>query len=90
MTNPLRDPQDRRLPRIAGPCGMVLFGVGELIACLVRNIRRGGGNVPAEVWLWVKSAEYVIWFMVYVLATPYVGYLASTVIFMTVLALRLG
>ena len=25
--NPLRDPQDRRLPRIAGPCGMVLFGV---------------------------------------------------------------
>jgi glucose-6-phosphate 1-dehydrogenase len=31
MTNPLRDPQDRRLPRIAGPCGMVLFGVtGDL------------------------------------------------------------
>ncbi|HEX5089671.1 MAG TPA: glucose-6-phosphate dehydrogenase [Nocardioides sp.] len=29
--NPLRDPQDRRLPRIAGPCGMVLFGVtGDL------------------------------------------------------------
>ena len=31
VTNPLRDPQDRRLPRIAGPCGMVLFGVtGDL------------------------------------------------------------
>ena len=30
-TNPLRDPDDRRLPRIAGPCGMVLFGVtGDL------------------------------------------------------------
>ncbi len=30
-TNPLRNPQDRRLPRIAGPCGMVLFGVtGDL------------------------------------------------------------
>ena len=29
--NPLRDPHDRRLPRIAGPCGMVLFGVtGDL------------------------------------------------------------
>ena len=29
--NPLRDPQDRRLPRIAGPCGMVIFGVtGDL------------------------------------------------------------
>jgi len=29
--NPLRDPADRRLPRIAGPCGIVLFGVtGDL------------------------------------------------------------
>ncbi|MGH3411483.1 MAG: glucose-6-phosphate dehydrogenase [Marmoricola sp.] len=29
--NPLRDPEDRRLPRIAGPCCMVLFGVtGDL------------------------------------------------------------
>ena len=30
-TNPLRNPRDRRLPRIAGPCGMVMFGVtGDL------------------------------------------------------------
>ncbi|WP_328521305.1 glucose-6-phosphate dehydrogenase [Kribbella sp. NBC_00359] len=29
--NPLRDPQDRRLPRIAGPCSLVIFGVtGDL------------------------------------------------------------
>ncbi len=29
--NPLRDPLDRRLPRIAPPCGLVLFGVtGDL------------------------------------------------------------
>ena len=29
--NPLRDPADQRLPRVAGPCGMVLFGVtGDL------------------------------------------------------------
>lgn len=29
--NPLRDPKDRRLPRVAGPCGLVLFGVtGDL------------------------------------------------------------
>jgi len=29
--NPLRDPQDKRLPRIAGPCSLVLFGVtGDL------------------------------------------------------------
>jgi glucose-6-phosphate 1-dehydrogenase len=29
--NPLRDPEDRRLPVIAGPCGLVIFGVtGDL------------------------------------------------------------
>jgi glucose-6-phosphate 1-dehydrogenase len=31
VNNPLRDPDDRRLPRVAGPCGLVLFGVtGDL------------------------------------------------------------
>ena len=31
MTNPLRDPRDRRIPRVAGPCVLVLFGVtGDL------------------------------------------------------------
>lgn len=30
-TNPLRDPRDMRLPRIAGPCSLVIFGVtGDL------------------------------------------------------------
>ncbi|ROR55644.1 glucose-6-phosphate 1-dehydrogenase [Luteococcus japonicus] len=30
-SNPLRDPRDRRLPRIAGPCALVIFGVtGDL------------------------------------------------------------
>lgn len=30
-SNPLRDPRDRRLPRLAGPCVLVLFGVtGDL------------------------------------------------------------
>ncbi len=30
-SNPLRDPRDRRLPRIAGPCSIVMFGVtGDL------------------------------------------------------------
>ena len=29
--NPLRDPADKRMPRIAGPCAMVIFGVtGDL------------------------------------------------------------
>ena len=35
MTNEiptLRDPQDRRLPRISPPCGLVIFGItGDLL-----------------------------------------------------------
>src|ERR1700757_5529393 len=31
LGNPLRDPRDRRIPRVAGPCVMVMFGVtGDL------------------------------------------------------------
>ena len=31
MTNPLRDPRDRRLPRVPEPCALVVFGVtGDL------------------------------------------------------------
>ena len=43
--NPLRDAYDRRLPRIAGPCGMVMFGVTgdlarkKLMPCLLYTSR---------------------------------------------------
>ena len=28
MSNPLRDPADRRLPRVPAPCALVIFGIG--------------------------------------------------------------
>ena len=31
--NPLRDKRDKRMPRIAGPCGVVIFGVTGDLAC---------------------------------------------------------
>lgn len=70
--------------------GMLLFGTGELAACLLRNLRRGGGDVLQELGLWARAAEYVLWFMAYVLATPWIGYLPATAIFTTALAWRLG
>lgn len=70
--------------------GMLVFGVGELIACLVRNARDGGGDVLDELGLWVKAAEYAAWFMAYVLITPILGYLPATLVFTTALAFRLG
>lgn len=70
--------------------GMLVFGAGELIATLIRNKRHGGGDVLAEVGLWARSAEYVAWFMAYVLIVPWVGYLPTTMVFTTALAFRLG
>jgi len=70
--------------------GMLVFGAGELVACLWRNITRGGGSALAEVLHWLAAAEYLLWYMAYVLATPWIGYLPATVIFATLLALRVG
>ena len=70
--------------------GMLVFGAGELIACLIRNLRRGGGDVAAELGLWLRAGEYVLWFMAYVLITPRLGYLPTTLVFTALLAFRLG
>ncbi len=42
-----------------------------------------------EVWLWLRSLEYVVWFLVYVLLVPILGYLLATVVFAVGLAIRL-
>ncbi|MQA85148.1 MAG: glucose-6-phosphate dehydrogenase [Streptosporangiales bacterium] len=45
--NPLRDPRDRRLPRVAGPCALVIFGVtgdlarGKLLPAVYDLANRG-------------------------------------------------
>ncbi|MCW1934752.1 tripartite tricarboxylate transporter TctB family protein [Pararhodobacter zhoushanensis] len=70
--------------------GMLLFGLGELIACLRRNARNRGSSVTAELMLWAKAFEYVVWFLAYVMATPWIGYLPASMIFTTALAFRLG
>ncbi len=43
-----------------------------------------------EVLHWLRALEYVIWFMVYVLLVPRLGYLPATILFTTALTLRLG
>ena len=43
-----------------------------------------------EVWLWLRSIEYAVWFLAYVVIAPYLGYLLATVVFTVSLALRLG
>ena len=43
-----------------------------------------------EVLHWLKAVEYVVWFMVYVLLVPRLGYLPATIVFTTALTFRLG
>ncbi len=43
----------------------------------------------SEVWLWLRSLEYVMWFLAYVLLVPILGYLLATITFVVCLAIRL-
>ena len=43
-----------------------------------------------EVIIWVKSLEYALWFMVYVLIVPIIGYFFCTLIFVYALSWRAG
>ncbi|MCC5988537.1 MAG: tripartite tricarboxylate transporter TctB family protein [Pararhodobacter sp.] len=70
--------------------GMLAFGTGELIACILRNRRAGGGSALTEVALWARTGEFLAWFLAYVLIVPWTGYLPATLIFCTALAFRLG
>ena len=43
-----------------------------------------------ELAFWLRSLEYVGWFMAYVLIVPKLGYLPTTMIFMPLLSFRVG
>ncbi len=47
-------------------------------------------NDLEEIVLWIKSLEYTLWFMAYVVIVPIIGYLLSTLIFVYALSLRTG
>ena len=69
-----------------GVIGMTIFGLLHLIGTLRRQ--SAGGLAEAAVWL--RSLEYLGWFMVYVFAVPIIGYLTATVAFAIALTLRAG
>lgn len=77
--------QPRFWPAV-GVIGMVVFGA----AYLVETYR---GRVPTsgvEPLIWLRAVEYFVWFMAYVIAVPIIGYLAASICFTVLLALRLG
>ena len=69
-----------------GVFGMVFFGA-------LHAITRRRADIAAELAegaVWLRPFEYLVWFMAYVAAAPQIGYLAATVIFMVLMALRAG
>lgn len=67
--------------------GMALFAALHLLGSAFSERINGRWS---EVWQWIKSFEYAGWFITYAASVPYAGYLPTTVVFTTLLALRAG
>jgi hypothetical protein len=69
--------------------GMTLFGLLYLLGSLPGRHER---EIAAgeELGTWLRSLEFAAWFMAYVFVTPAIGYLAATIFFCVLLALRMG
>jgi hypothetical protein len=76
-----------RLWPLVGLGGMVFFG-----ALYVHSLTRAQRNPGRwrEAWLWLRSLEYVGWYLIYVFSVPRIGYLGATVIFCLFLTWRAG
>jgi len=66
---------------------MVVFAAG-LVWQAVRSKARPG--LKTEVWFWLRSLEFVIWFLAYVWLVPIIGYLTATILLACILGWRVG
>jgi len=67
--------------------GMTLFALLHVVGSMLSP--RIDGRIK-EVTFWLRSLEYVAWFLAYVWLVPIIGYLLSTLIFMPLLVFRAG
>ena len=70
-----------------GILGMIGFGALHVLGGAISQRRTGRLD---ELSLWLRSLEYALWFMTYVLVTPWLGYLPTTLIFAMALSYRSG
>jgi len=75
-----------------GLAGMVIMSaLYSLKLWMQRNqLEHSEHTLGHELWTWLRSLEFLAWFMGYVLLVPYSGYLLATLLFSIVLSLRLG
>ncbi|WP_163266547.1 tripartite tricarboxylate transporter TctB family protein [Chelativorans alearense] len=69
---------------------MTIFGALELWFSWRRNRQASSDGTFAEIAVWLRAMEYVVWFMAYVWLVPLTGYLPTTLVFTAALTLRLG
>ena len=67
--------------------GMVIFSALHLLGSFLSPRIPGRWK---EVGFWLLSLEYVAYFLVYVVAVPWLGYLPSTILFTVTLTIRLA
>ncbi|WP_028956804.1 tripartite tricarboxylate transporter TctB family protein [Sulfitobacter sp. 20_GPM-1509m] len=67
--------------------GMAFFAALHLIGSMVSERIEGRWR---EVLTWVRALEFAIWFILYAVLVPFVGYLIGTVGFVILLTLRMG
>ncbi len=71
--------------------GMVLSGVIlSITGWLKRRRSAPAGSDLEEIVFIGRAVEFMLWFMVYVWLTPWIGYLAATILFIMCLAWRAG
>ncbi len=78
--------QPRFWPAV-GVGGMVLFTALHLWRLPFRRIER---TDLREALRWAAALEYTLWFMGYVVLVPLIGYLPVTLVFVPLLAWRMG
>ena len=67
---------------------------GVVFFAVLHAIMRGKFDRTPGRWIegltWIRSVEYIVWYMVYVAVIPVIGYLLATILFCTLLTLRIG
>ncbi|MCA8868984.1 MAG: tripartite tricarboxylate transporter TctB family protein [Rhodobacteraceae bacterium] len=67
--------------------GMVGFGALHFLTRIrLSDFRREF----SEMAIWARSLEFAIWFMIYVVVVPLIGYLVATLVFSLMLTWRMG
>ncbi|MBV7380007.1 tripartite tricarboxylate transporter TctB family protein [Maritimibacter dapengensis] len=66
---------------------MVVFSGLHLFGAMVSERIRGRTQ---EILYWLRSLEFAVWFIAYVMVVPVIGYLPSTLLFTAALTFRLG